>query len=102
MTHTLSFCLQYHVLHHTHSGFLRGLFAAGILAITFLLWGYLSSHFFTAPICTAFPASFSVVLLFLIGFRYWPLCFVAQILLLLTQDSTVPNTALLLAAIYID
>ena len=102
MTHTLSFWPQYHALPNPPAGFLRGLFAAGILAITFLLWGYLSSHFFTAPICTAFPASFSVVLLFLIGFRYWPLCFVAQILLLLTQDSSVPNKALLLAAVYID
>src|SRR5690625_892960 len=78
LTHALRFWPQYHALPNPPAGFLRGFFAAGILAITFLLWGYLSSHFFTAPICTAFPASFSVVLLFLIGFRYWPLCFVAD------------------------
>ena len=103
MTHLLqSFWPQYHTLPTRPYSLSQGLIAAGVLAVSFLFWSYFSNHFFLLPIQTAFPASFSVVLLFLVGFRYWPLYIAAQIVLLLFQSSPWSDKVLLLGTMYID
>jgi len=100
--HNFSLWPRFHALPHPRQSLPRWLVAIALLAASFTLWGVFSARFFLTPIHTAFPASFGVTLLYLLGFRFWPLFFLAQIPLLATQSTAWGSSIILLLTIYID